>query len=387
MISMGFALALMQDTSESRTWVGVVIIVGIASVYIGIKRIIKSFVTLFLPKGEEGDLVDLVYQKRYLERGPKIAVIGGGTGLSVLLSGLKEYTSNITAIVTVADDGGSSGRLRQELDVLPPGDIRSCLVALADSEPLMSKLFQFRFAEGEGLKGHNFGNLFITAMSKVAGDFETAIKQSSRILAIRGRVVPSTLKKVSLVARYKDGNEVVGESEIPKKNQPIERMRLEPANPVPTDEATDAIRKADAIILGPGSLYTSVVPNLLIRGITDEVVASSALKIYICNVMTQPGETDNYSASAHLKVLLDHSGPKTVDYSIVNNAQIPEHLLDKYKEEGAYPVLPDYDKIRSIGYGVIAGDVINTSDYVRHDSKKLAKKIIDLIISTRKSRQ
>src|SRR3989338_3288595 len=263
MISMGFVMVILEQNSGNKTFASIIIVLGILCVVTGIKRIIKSFVTILLPQKED-ELVDKIYQKRILERGPRIVVIGGGTGLSTLLHGLKEYTSNIPAIVTVADDGGSSGRLRQDFDVLPPGDIRNCLVALADAEPLMGRLFQFRFGEGTELSGHSFGNLFITAMSKVTGDFDAAIKESSKVLAIRGRVLPATLEKVNLVAEHLDGSQTSGESRIPQAKSPIKRIHLRPVNCKATDEAIDAIRKADAIVLGPGSLFTSIMPNLLV---------------------------------------------------------------------------------------------------------------------------
>jgi uncharacterized cofD-like protein len=380
MISMGFVMAILEQSSQSKTFAGIIIIVGILSVVTGIKRIIKSFVTVFLPQREE-ELVEKIYQKRILEKGVKLVVIGGGTGLSTLLHGLKEYTSNITAIVTVADDGGSSGRLRQDFDVLPPGDIRSCLVALADAEPLMGKLFQFRFGEGSELSGHSFGNLFITAMSKVTGDFDRAIKESSKVLAIRGRVLPSTLDKVTLVAEHTDGSQTVGESQIPKAKVPIKRIYLKPVNCKPTDEAVDAIRKSDAIVLGPGSLYTSIMPNLLVGRIYKEVIASKAIKIYVCNVMTQKGETDDYKASDHLRAIIEHTAPGIADYSIVNTARIADELLGKYKGEESYPVVPDTENFKKLKCKVVKAHIVSTKDYVRHDSVKLAKIIIDLVTS------
>lgn len=385
MISMGFVMVLMEPSARNKTFAAFVIIVGILAVVTGIKRIIKSFVTVFLP-GESNELVDKIYQKRILEKGPKIVVMGGGTGLSTLLHGLKEYTSNITAVVTVADDGGSSGRLRKEYDVLPPGDIRNCLVALADAEPLMGELFQFRFEEGSALAGHSFGNLFITALSKVTGNFDAAIKESSKVLAIRGRVVPSTLDKIGLVAEHTDGSETVGESAIPKANSPIRRIHLRPVNCRPTEEAIDAIKKADAIVLGPGSLYTSVMPNLLIGKVYQEMIASKAIKIYACNVMTQKGETDEYKASDHLKALIDHTASGIVEYCIINTARIPEELLKKYRSEDSYPVIPDSENLRKMKCKVVEAHIINSKDYVRHDPDKLAKIIIDLIMSLKRSK-
>lgn len=355
------------------------IFTGILLLIIGIKRMIKSFITIFLPFYREHELVDLVYKKRQLSRGPKIVVIGGGTGLSVLLQGLKTFTSNLTAIVTVADDGGSSGRLRQQFNILSPGDIRNCLVALADAEPLMRDLFQFRFEEGTDLAGHNFGNLFITVMTKLAGDFEKAIKESSKVLAIRGQVIPSTLRKVSLMAVHVDGTKTYGETRISKSTSPINRIYLLPEMCLPTDDALEAIKNADAIVLGPGSLYTSVLPNLIIKGIPEAISAAQAVKIYICNVMTQSGETDNYTAYDHVKALLDHTRCRIIDYCIVNTGRVPENFLKKYKEENAYPVKAEIQKTKDLGLCVIAGDVISTKDYVRHNSEKIAKMIIDLL--------
>lgn len=385
LISMGFVMVLLEQAPKNKTFAGIIIILGILGVVTGIKRIIKSFVMVFLPAGED-ELVDRMYQKRILERGPKIIVIGGGTGLSTLLHGLKAYTSNITAIVTVADDGGSSGRLRKDFGILPPGDIRNCLVALADAEPLMSELFQFRFGEGTELSGHSFGNLFITAMTKVTGDFDAAIKESSKVLAIRGRVMPSTLDKITLVAEHIDGSESVGESSIPKSPSPIKRIRLRPVNCKPTDEVIDAIRKADAIVLGPGSLYTSIMPNLLVGKIYQEILSSRAVKVYICNVMTQKGETDDYKASDHLRAITDHTGPGMVEYCIVNTARIPEEMLVKYRAEESHPVIPDSENLKRLKCKVVEAHIIKTTGYVRHDPDKLAKLIVDLVASLKKSR-
>lgn len=378
LISMGTVIMVVSRDAGNRAAVSVVILFGIIGLILGIKNIIKSVVTVFLPEREE-ELVDIVYQKRYLERGSNVVTIGGGTGLSVLLHGLKSYSSNITAIVTVADDGGSSGRLRQEFNMLPPGDIRNCLVALADAEPLMRKLFQFRFEEGDYLKGHSFGNLFITAMSKVTGDFEEAIKQSSKILAIRGKVIPSTLSKIRLVAEHKNGEVTAGESKISETKNPIKRVFLEPDNSEATEEALLAIREADVIILGPGSLYTSIIPNLLINGIYQEVSRSKVLKIYICNVMTQPGETDNYKASDHLKALVRHSTPEIINTCIINTGSVPESLLKRYKEEGASIVEPDRETIQKMGYRVIGANIISATDYIRHNADKLSRLVMNLI--------
>jgi len=384
MISMGFAIIISEDIPASKTGASVVIIIGIIVVITSVKRMIKSLLTVFMPQQKGKDLVNLVYKKRQLERNYSIVALGGGTGLSTLLHGLKEYTSNITAIVTVADDGGSSGRLREEFGMLPPGDIRNCLVALADAEPLMGRLFQFRFKEGGGLKDHNFGNLFITAMLKVTGDFQKAVKESSKVLAIRGSVIPSTLSKVVLEAEYTDGRRAIGESKIPHASASIKRLYIKPSEAKATRDAVEAIRKADIILLGPGSLYTSIMPNLLISDIYREVAASKAIKIYICNVMTQSGETDGYKASDHMKAIIAHTTPDIATHCIVNTGKVPEKMLDRYKQERAYPVSPDINIIEKMGYRVIAGNVINTADYVRHDSAKLARIINDMGSARRK---
>ncbi|MDP1853433.1 MAG: YvcK family protein [Candidatus Omnitrophota bacterium] len=354
---------------------------GIYFIFIGFKELLVFIIKLFLPPKEMRagkGLVDILYEKQYLERGPKIVAIGGGTGLSTLLHGLKEYTSNITAIVTVADDGGSSGRIREQFGILPPGDIRNCLVALAEAEPMMRDLFQFRFGEGSELEGHSFGNLFITAMTKLTGDFEKAVKESSKVLAIRGQVIPSTLNKVTLVAEYKDGTSTEGEAKIPEKGCPIKNVYLKPADATATPEAIRAISEAEVIVLGPGSLYTSILPNLLIKEITEAMAASSAPKIYVCNIMTQYGETDGYSAYDHLNTVINHSKKRIVDYVIVNTADIPENLIMKYKEEKAFLIRNDAEKIRKAGFKVIEDRIVEVGEVIRHDSYKLAQIIFSL---------
>jgi uncharacterized cofD-like protein len=313
--------------------------------------------------------------------------IGGGTGLSTLLHGLKEHTDHNSAIVTVADDGGSSGKLRQQFDILPPGDIRNCLVALADAEPTMHKLFQFRFGQDSEFAGHNFGNLFITVMTQLTGDFEQAIKESSKVLAIRGQVIPSTLSKVTLVAQHKDGSETQGEAKIPQAAKPIDRVYLNPYENSATPEAVRVINDADMIILGPGSLYTSIIPNLLIKEITQAIVNSKALKFYICNIMTQRGETDQFNASDHLRVLIAHSHPRLIDYLVLNIGQIPEDILDKYRNEDCFFVSADIDNIRGLGYRVIADNFVSINNgLVRHNDVKLAQEIIKVFNSKRHAR-
>jgi len=359
-----------------------ILLMGLISLLGGIVLMVRSLLDVVFA-GQEQDLVELVFQRRHLEKGPKLVVIGGGTGLSTLLHGLKHYTTNITAIVTVADDGGSSGRLRQEFDMLPPGDIRNCLVALADTEPLMQRLFQYRFAEESALKGHNFGNLFITAMTKITGDFEQAVQASSKVLAIRGRVVPSTNAKVRLVAEHDDGSMTLGETKISEASVPIRRVYLEPSRCQPTREALQAIREANAIVFGPGSLYTSIIPNLLVEHMVNEIVQSKALKIYICNVMTQSRETHGFRASDHVRALVAHTNPGIIQLCLVNTEPVPLSLLERYREEEAFPVEADVEQIRALGYQVVAENVISTENYVRHDPDKVAKLIVQLIVGAR----
>jgi uncharacterized cofD-like protein len=297
-----------------------------------------------------------------------------------LLTGLKEYTSNISAIVTVADEGGSSGRLRHEFDMLPPGDIRNCLVALADAPVLMRDLFQFRFDTNSQLSGHSFGNLFITVMTRLTGDFEKAIKETSNVLALRGKVIPSSLDNVTLVAQHKDGSMTKGEDKIPQARRPISKVSLNPTQAQATPDAIKAIEEAQIIVLGPGSLYTSIIPNLLIKEIQDAVVSSGAIKVYVCNVMTQPGETEGYSASEHIGALINHSNPKVFNYCIVNTGEIPQEILKHYAQDNSCIVVNDRKRVENMGYRVIEDDFsIIENDVVRHDPVKLAKIILGLI--------
>src|SRR5690606_25428060 len=274
---------------------------GLALTALAFRQTVRSLVTALSPETLPR-LAEVVYERRHLQKGPRVVVLGGGTGLTSLLRGLKAHTGNITAIVTVADDGGSSGKLRDHLGIPPPGDLRNTLVALAAAEPLMQRLFQYRFPD-KALSGHSFGNLFIAAMTGVTGDFEQAIQASSRVLAIQGRVVPATFENVQLGAAFADGAQIIGESKIPAVRKRIERVFLDPPGPRPAAGALEAIEAADMIVLGPGSLYTSILPNLLVDGIADAIRRSSAVKIFVCNVMTQPGETDGYSAADHVKAV------------------------------------------------------------------------------------
>jgi len=379
----GAALLTVEGDVLLRLVSLVLLLGGLVSMIFGAGLMLRSLLEVVLPEGQGQDLVERVFQRRHLERGPKLVVIGGGTGLSTLLHGLKQYTTNITAIVTVADDGGSSGRLREQFDMLPPGDIRNCLVALADTEPLMQRLFQYRFAEDSALQGHNFGNLFITAMTKITGDFERAVQASSKVLAIRGRVVPSTNTKVRLAAEHEDGSVTQGETNISRASTPIRRIYLEPTGCQPTTGAIEAIQEANAIVFGPGSLYTSIIPNLLVDRMVDAIVQSKALKVYVCNVMTQSRETSGYKASDHLQALVRHTNPGIVQVCIVNTEPVPSHLLERYRQEEAFPVEPDVERIRALGYQVVAENVMNTENYVRHDADRVAKLIVQMLMGQR----
>ena len=351
-------------------------IAGIGLMYVGVRRWLKNIVRASALGG--GDrIVDTLLEMR-LRNGYKIVAIGGGTGLATLLRGLKKRTSNITAVVTVSDDGGSSGRLQKELGVLPPGDVRNCLVALADDEAMVTDLFRYRFEEGSGLSGHSFGNLFLAAMTGITGNFDAAIKESSRVLNIKGRVLPATLGVVRLCAELEDGTIVEGESNISNSHQRIRRVFFDPPFAAPLNEAIAAIRDADAIVLGPGSLYTSILPNFLVDRIGREVAASAAVKMYVCNVMTQPGETDSLTASEHVHALFECAGARVCDYVVVND-EPPSKLLAVYAEEGQIPVKPDIERIAALDLIPIGGQMISETVNVRHDSEKLAQVVLGVI--------
>ncbi len=351
---------------------------GLVLVFIGLQRWFNTIYRAVRPFGSR-HLVDVMYERLEVANGSDVVAIGGGTGLSSLLRGLKHKTSNITAVVAVSDDGGSSGRLRKELGLLPPGDIRNCLVALADDDLMLSELFQYRFSEGGELSGHSFGNLFLAAMTEIAGDFDKAVQLSSKILAIRGRVLPGTLHQAALCAEFIDGTVVEGESRITAARKKIRRVWLT-SDCEAMPEVLKSIAQADAILLGPGSLYTSVLPNLLVRGVVDALAETKGLRIYVCNVMTQPGETDGYTASDHLKAIFRHAGRRIVDVALVNSA-VPSKLLEQYEAKGAYPVEPDLDEIRRIGVRPVAASLINETDLVRHDPERLAGAVGQIMIS------
>lgn len=352
---------------------------GLLLIFISFRQVVGSITSVISPQDKDR-LVDVIYQRRYLAQGYRIVVIGGGTGLSTMLRGLKEHTSNIVALVTVSDDGGSSGVLQRQFGMLPPGDIRNCLVALADAEPLLGELFEHRFdGAAKDLTGHSFGNLLIAAMTDITGDFEQAVKETSKVLAIRGRVLPSTIQNVSLRAEMEDGSIVYGESSIVGARKAIKQVSLVPTDVRPLDEALEAIRLANAVVIGPGSVFTSVIPNLLVEGVADAIAASRAVKIYVCNVMTQPGETDHFQASDHVKAVAEHAGRRIFKHVLVNKEVPSLRLLEKYQREGAELVSPDIDVVREMGYKPITGDFISQTDVVRHDPQKLAQAILRLV--------
>ncbi len=361
------------------TFLGILVVaLGAVLMLIATRYTIRSVIMVLLPDNSER-LVDIIYEKRRLGKGPNVTVVGGGHGLSVLLRGIKAATSNVTAVVTVADDGGSSGRLREEFGIIPPGDLRNCLVALADTEPLMEKLFQYRFKGQSELAGHSFGNLFIAAMNEVTGDMEQALQESSKVLAVKGQVLPASKDHVRLDAVMEDGTVVEGESNIPEVHKRIRRVRLFPEVVQPVQSALDALTNADAIILGPGSLYTSIMPNLLVDGVADAIRKSKAIKIYICNVMTQPGETDGYTAAMHAKAIIDHGGKGIIDYMLVNDAPISAEMQDYYASKGAYPVELDEDAINALGVGFVKADIINENEVIRHDPDKLSRAVMNMV--------
>ncbi len=344
----------------------------------------------------------------------RVVAIGGGTGLSTLLRGLKHHTvqlpsgttpekmaedhytgperrqgcsaheplrrisdriwiSDLSAVVTVTDDGGSSGRLRKEFNILPPGDIRNCLVALSEDEALLSRLFQYRFNSGQGLEGHSFGNLFLTVLSDITGDFAEAVRESSIILATRGQIFPATTSDVQLTALMDDGSQVSGETRITASKQRIVRLQMVPADARPLPGTLQAIEKADLITIGPGSLFTSLITNMLVHGIPDAIVRSKALKVYVCNLMTQANESLGLTASEHIKKIYEHAGTRIFDYALVNTGQISPHLQEKYAQEGAAPIQVDEAEIEALGVKCITGNFVDEGDVVRHNTARVAQ--------------
>lgn len=329
------------------------------------------------------DIGKKIYIRSQLREGPNIAVIGGGTGISTLLRGLKQFTSNISAIITVADDGGGSGMLRRDLGMLPPGDIRNCILALADVEPQMEKLLQYRFQEGD-LKGQSFGNLFLAAMTGISDSFEAAVRSMSEVLAVTGRVLPVTSENINLIAELEDGVIIKGESRIGEHNTfhpgRIKKVYLDKNNVKPLESTLNAIDEASIIVLGPGSLYTSIIPNLLVDNVVERIVKSNAIKIYVANIMTQPGETEGYTVYDHINALYQHSDcDGFIDYCVVNTGRVPDEIYRRYINEGASMVRLDANKVKKLGIKIVERDLIQINKgYVRHDPVKLAKAVLEI---------
>jgi uncharacterized cofD-like protein len=353
------------------------ILLGLGLILWGQTRTVGAITDVLIP-GQEEELLDALLAQRRLSRGPKIVVVGGGTGLSNLLRGLKHYSANITAIVTVADDGGSSGRLRREIGVLPPGDIRNCLSALADEEKLLTELFRYRFEAGSGLVGHSFGNLFLTAMSEITGDLEQAIAASSKVLAVRGQVLPSTLSDVQLWAELDNGRRIVGESKIAEARRRIVQIGCLPPNPPALPKALQAIEEADYIVIGPGSLYTSIIPNLLVPELVEAIAAQRVPRIYVCNVMTEPGETEGFSVSDHIRALDSACGRYLFDAVLVQKTWPSEGVIRHYAQQGVGPVILDREAVVASGRRIIAANVMQEREdlTVRHHPEHLARVLL-----------
>lgn len=359
---------------------GALLFLGFYLVFNGSRSFLRRLVETLNP-GLKTGMVNTFVRRQMLAQGPRIVALGGGTGLSTLLRGLKQHSSNITAIVTVTDDGGSSGRLVHEMGIIPPGDIRNCLVALADAEKLMTDLFQHRFKTGSGsLSGHSLGNLLIAGLvEQCDGDFDRALNMASEVLAIRGRVLPSTLRHVGLKALMESGEEIWGETKIVGSGKRIRRIYIDPSDAEPYPEAISAIYEAELICIGPGSVYTSVIPNLLVPGIAQAIHESKAAKAYICNVMTQPGESDAFTAAEHLVAIQANVDSRVCDYVVVNTGLPSPLTVDKYRDSDQFVVEPDIDRIRAMGFKVVAGNFMHELDYVRHDPFKLATRLMNLL--------
>lgn len=381
---------LLKDVEVGPFQWGISIFFGALGVYFIIlcfRKIFIKFVSVYsgaiLKKPSNvSEIGDVIYRRKILASGPKVVTIGGGTGTSTMLRGLKEFTSNITAVITVADDGGGSGTLRNDLGMLPPGDIRNCLIALAETEPIMEKLLNYRFTEGY-LKGQSFGNLFLAAMNGICDSFEKAVKHMGEVLAVTGRVFPVTEENVFLLAELEDGTLIRGESNIGHHHLThpgrIKRVMFDKENVKPLPQVLDAIRDADIIVFGPGSLYTSIIPNLLVDGVANAVFESRAMKIYVCNIMTQPGETENYTVSDHIRTLHNHAKRPLTDICLVNCGEIDNNILRRYAEDGAEKVRIDASEVKKMGIRLIEEDLVKIKNgLVRHDSLKLAQTIIDI---------
>lgn len=357
----------------------VLLTLGIAGIILALRRSYFAIISMFASERGKNVFTN-IYKQAKLKRGPKIVAIGGGTGLSTLLKGIKEYTSNLSAVVTVADDGGSSGRLRKDYHIIPPGDIRNCIVALANEEDILAKLFMYRFTGKGELKGHNFGNIFITALTNISGDFPKAINEISKILSIQGEVLPVSLDNIKLRARLVNKKIIEGQANISKSKYPIEKIEIVPQNCTPYEKALKALKTADAVVIGPGSLYTSIIPNLLVPKVKEILEDSKITKIYVCNIMTQPGETDGYSVSDHIKAIFKHSSNKVIDYVLVNNGIPSETKLKKYRAKNSYLVKIDRNEVKKLGVKLIEKKLFDDEVYIRHSPYFLAKAIMKILV-------
>ncbi|MEM9218460.1 MAG: gluconeogenesis factor YvcK family protein [Cyanobacteria bacterium P01_F01_bin.150] len=370
------SLTFLADIIPNSVSGPLVLAMGLLLLYLGQSRTLGAITEVLMPDGNE-ELLDRLVTYRRLHRGPKIVALGGGTGLSTLLRGMKNYSNNITAVVTVADDGGSSGRLRREIGILPPGDIRNCLAALAREEELLTELFQYRFKAGNGLEGHSFGNLFLTAMNEVTGDLEQAIAASSNVLAVKGEVLPATLSDVKLWATLSDGRRIEGESNITEAKGQIVTIGCTPANPPALPRVLKAIYEADYIVMGPGSLYTSIIPNLLVPEIADALEEAIAIRnipcIYICNIMTQVGETEGYTVADHIRAIDRACGRQLFDAVLVQRRPPSAEALIRYAKEGSAPVFFDRHAIMELNRRIVVANVMQEDEgKVRHSSERLA---------------
>jgi len=350
---------------------------GIVVICFGFKKMLTSVINVLLP-GNEDKVVDVIYARRQLKRGPKIVVIGGGTGLSTLLRGLKAYTSNLTAIVTVGDDGGSSGRLRRELGVLPPGDVRNCLVALAEKEDVMEDLFSYRFKNGT-FEGHSLGNLFLAGLAERFGDFQKGIEQVGKVFALKGEVFPSTLSQVTLEAYFEDGRSINGETAIRTTPGKIKYLKIIPEDCEPLPGSLQAVEEADLVVLGPGSLYTSIIPNILVKGLRDKIAEAQAPCIYVCNIMTEPGETEGFTVADHLRAIIEHGGQDLVDAVLAAKEEIPRPVLERYLAEGAETVRNDRMAVEKLGVAYFESTFYTGGEVVRHNPEILAKELLRLL--------
>ena len=378
-----------NDRAEYAThFIGGILIFGgiavaISGYRMGLRRLREMLdpSTVNTGPGSGPTVMDAYKRRAQLALGPRVVAIGGGTGLSTLLRGLKNHTANITAVVTVTDDGGSSGRLVQEMGILPPGDLRNCLVALANAEGRMTDLFQHRFRDAAGsLSGHSIGNLLLAALiDQARGDVDEALRVASEVLNIRGRVVPTTTRSVVLRAQMEDGSELTGETRIAASDKRIRRLYLDPPHVEPHPAALEAIAEADLIIIGPGSVYTSVLPNLLVEGLANALNQAKVPRVYVCNVMTQKGESDSFTAAEHIMALEANIPTRVVDHVLVNTGVPSSQALERYRESAQEFVAPDIDRIHALGYIVVPGDLMSETDVVRHDPVRLANRVMDVL--------